>query len=119
KDGEPCWLYFDLEYSRILNMGNPLDEMSDLRRIRSFLRVLHYFAETFCGIEFSPHDVALLQSSSPEKFSYHVIIKNEHTLAKLKNDNVAKINSSLFPNNLMMGQFVCRFLEWINNPGPE
>ena len=69
-DGNPCWLYFDLEFNQTANPAvSPEDVMPH------FYRCLDaYFIKVF-GCPCAPAAVLELDSSSPEKFSKHVIVK--------------------------------------------
>ena len=88
QEGQPCWLYFDLEYSKIANPQLVADEV-----VWQFSRALM----DFCAKEGFHYDEActvVLDSSTEAKFSKHVIVK-----------------SLAFEDNIQAGGFVDMFVE--------
>jgi len=82
-ENRPCWLYFDLDFSKVANPQ--LDEVAVLEQFRTLLR-------NFCFDESIPFNESLaiyLDSSTDMKFSWHVIVK-----------------AFAFKNNAQAGQFV-------------
>ena len=89
QEGQPCWLYFDLEYSKIANPQLVADEV-----VWQFSRALM----DFCAKEGFQYDEActvVLDSSTEAKFSKHVIVK-----------------SLAFEDNIQAGGFVDMFVEY-------
>ena len=88
QEGQPCWLYFDLEFSKIVNPQ--LDAEQVLAQFRRGLK-------DFCakeGVQYDESRTVVLDSSTESKFSKHVIVK-----------------SLAFENNIQAGWFVHRFVE--------
>jgi len=69
-DERPCWLYFDLEFKRSLN---PESEPAVVAR--EFYAALDRFLESVLGCRHEPDSVVELDSTTPEKFSKHVLVK--------------------------------------------
>ncbi|KAL0548712.1 hypothetical protein IC582_013176 [Cucumis melo] len=70
QEGAPCHLYFDLEYSKRINMGKNGDEMVD-----SLISVVLQALNEKYSIQGSFDWVLELDSSNEEKFSRHLIIR--------------------------------------------
>lgn len=70
---QPCWLYFDLEYSR---SANP--DTCPATVIELFYAELSTFCKSFFGAPLDMGSVLELDSTTPEKFSKHVIAKRLH-----------------------------------------
>lgn len=100
-ENRPCWLYFDLEFATDVNPE--LDGSVAIEAFRTLLT--QFFSEKFSTIV-KPEDILELASSTPQKFSYHVIVKNDHDPQR---GNV----SMAFKNNAQVGLVVKQFLEWV------
>ena len=88
QEGQPCWLYFDLEFSKIVNPQLDADEV-----LVQFRRGL----KDFCakeGVQYDESLTVVLDSSTESKFSKHVIVK-----------------SLAFEDNIQAGGFVHTFVE--------
>lgn len=68
----PCWLYFDLEFSRVTNR-----DLDPERAMDAFRLVLAAWCADVLGA--SPANVVELDSSTPKKFSKHVFVKELST----------------------------------------
>nr|CCA21367.1 conserved hypothetical protein [Albugo laibachii Nc14] len=91
----PCRLYFDLEFSKILNHDVNGDRMT--QRLLSLLR-LYLYCEFFATVENT--DIIELDSSTDEKFSRHLVIRMPH--------------DQLFRSNLHVGYLVRHFVQRYN-----
>mmetsp|Transcript_34778 Transcript_34778/g.63306 ORF Transcript_34778/g.63306 Transcript_34778/m.63306 type:complete len:688 (-) Transcript_34778:14-2077(-) len=69
-DERPCWLYFDLEYSRCANPNLQPDDV-----IQAFCKLFSQFCLATFGSPLDMSSVYDLDSTSPEKFSKHVVAK--------------------------------------------
>eukprot|EP01031_Cornospumella_fuschlensis_P032068 gene32068-38780_t len=101
----PCRLYFDLEFSIPLNPG--IDGQTLMMQwIRLVLWKLYEYYDVCAGLE----HVAVLDSSSSEKFSKHLhfLLPSSLTHKEL-----------LFSNNLEVGQFVQRVIHDITTDRGE
>jgi len=88
-ENRPCWLYFDLDFSKVANPQ--LDKVAVLEQFRTLLR-------NFCFDKSMPFNESLaiyLDSSTDMKFSWHVIVK-----------------AFAFKNNAQAGQFVAKLLDY-------
>ena len=88
QEGQPCWLYFDLEFSKTVNPQLDADEV-----LVQFSRGL----KDFCakeGVQYDEARTVVLDSSTEAKFSKHVIVK-----------------SLAFEDNIQAGGFVNMFVE--------
>lgn len=95
---QPCWLYFDLEFQRAANPGAEPQEI-----IKAFYAELDAFCTEVLGAPLDMDSVVELDSTSPEKFSKHVIVKR-----LLKSEcNLA------FKSNLQAGRIVTEFVAYL------
>jgi len=69
-DGRPCWLYFDLEFSRVSNPNSDPEAVA-----REFYSALDRYFLQKLGSPHDPQSVVELDSTTPEKFSKHVLVK--------------------------------------------
>ena len=88
QEGQPCWLYFDMEFSKIVNPQLDADEV-----MGQFRRGLKGFCAKE-GVQYDDSRTVVLDSSTESKFSKHVIVK-----------------SLAFENNIRAGWFVHMFVE--------
>jgi len=75
REGHPCHLYFDIEFKKTLNPHADGDRMVDI-----FLKCLQGQLAQACGIDLQRSDVIELDSSTPDKFSRHLICHMRHTV---------------------------------------
>lgn len=68
---QPCWLYFDLEY--IVELNPHLDPAEAMA---AFWSTLAAFATDSLGMQVDSSSIFELESSTPEKFSMHVVVKS-------------------------------------------
>ncbi|SBS89918.1 conserved Plasmodium protein, unknown function [Plasmodium malariae] len=71
---ENRWLFFDIEYDMINNYE------SKNHILFIFLIELCLFVYTYFDIKICLNDILILESSSNEKISFHIIVKNIHIL---------------------------------------
>ena len=69
-DSRPCWLYFDLEYDRKVNLG-----LHPAKAMEAFRRVAASFCENILGADLDERSMLELDSTTDGKFSMHVVIK--------------------------------------------
>lgn len=84
-ENRPCRLYFDLEYFYCLNPSFDVKDFYD-----KFYEIVDFVLARCFGLKREDKTFVVLESSSDEKFSNHVIV---HT-------------NRLFPNNLEVGRVV-------------
>jgi len=102
-EGRPCWLYFDLEYSRGSNPGlEPEVAMS------AFRAVLADFCADAIGAPLDESSLIELDSSTPQKFSKHVLVKR---LRGAPGDPLGQ-KPLAFANNAQAGLFVSELLAY-------
>ena len=89
QEGHPCWLYFDLEFSKTANPQLDADEVA-----MQFSRALTDFCAKE-GVQYDECRTVVLDSSTEAKFSKHVIVK-----------------SLAFKDNIQAGGFVNMFVEY-------
>ncbi len=87
REGVPCKLYFDLEFPRATNPGRDGVAMTS-RLVHVVCRALH----TRYGLTCTRRDVLELDSSTPKKFSRHLIFQPR--------------GGAVFCNNIAAGHFV-------------
>ncbi|VVC44351.1 Hypothetical protein CINCED_3A021562 [Cinara cedri] len=83
-EGNPCKLYFDLEFNRKNNPDSDGNKM-----IETFVKTIIIFVKQKFDVVCNEEDVLDLDSSTAEKFSHHLIFQ-----------------SLVFSNNLQAGSFV-------------
>ena len=69
-ENRPCWLYFDLEFSL---ESNPLLKPKVV--MHAFRKTLETFCKDMLGMTLDTTKMLELESSTPKKFSRHVIVK--------------------------------------------
>ncbi|CAE7813304.1 primpol [Symbiodinium sp. CCMP2456] len=92
---QPCWLYFDLEFSRLTN-----PELQPNLAMTAFDETLSAFCQDVLGLAVDENSVIVLESSTPEKFSKHVVV---HRLLDKEKDTTVPL---AFANNAQAGLFV-------------
>ena len=92
---QPCWLYFDLEFSRLTN-----PELQPNLAMTAFDETLSAFCQDVLGLALDANSVIVLESSTPEKFSKHVVV---HRLLDKEKDTTVPL---AFANNAQAGLFV-------------
>jgi hypothetical protein len=97
----PCWLYFDLEYSRETN-----PKLDTIVAMAAFETVLADFCVQRLGLAVDSTSVLVLDSTSAEKFSKHVLVKR---LVGGERDN-GNTTSLAFANNAQAGLFVSQLV---------
>jgi len=111
-EGRPCWLYFDLEFSR---SANP--EMEPEAAAAAFRETLSAFCAEVLGAPLDMASVLELDSTTAEKFSRHVIVKrlqtSPHDVSGRDGDVAAGSPQNLaFGNNAQAGLVVEKLLEF-------
>jgi hypothetical protein len=93
----PCWLYFDLEYSIETN-----PELNPEVAMTAFQTVLQEYCLHRLGVAVDSCSILVLESSTPTKFSKHVLVKRltAEGSAERESRNLA------FGNNAQAGLFV-------------
>eukprot|EP00438_Fugacium_kawagutii_P013402 Skav216508 [mRNA] locus=scaffold1123:670197:673678:- [translate_table: standard] len=99
-ENKPCWLYFDLEFSRVEN-----PDLEPGAVASAFLELLNEFCDVNFGHVIDPAALYDLDSTNAEKFSKHIIVK------KLQSN--ASSCTLAFPNNAQAGYFVKLFMDWV------
>mmetsp|Transcript_18461 Transcript_18461/g.39485 ORF Transcript_18461/g.39485 Transcript_18461/m.39485 type:complete len:517 (-) Transcript_18461:1403-2953(-) len=69
-ENQPCWWYFDLEYSAETNEGLPAAAVAD-----AFKSVLRAFCQEVLSAELDEESVIEMESSTESKFSMHILVK--------------------------------------------
>eukprot|EP00927_Polykrikos_kofoidii_P070609 TRINITY_DN67023_c0_g1_i1.p1 TRINITY_DN67023_c0_g1~~TRINITY_DN67023_c0_g1_i1.p1 ORF type:complete len:684 (-),score=121.82 TRINITY_DN67023_c0_g1_i1:143-2194(-) len=70
-EDRPCWLYFDLEYHKTWN-----PDLNEEGALEAFRSVLASFCDDVLGAPLDKSSMIELESSSPEKFSMHVLVRS-------------------------------------------
>ncbi|CAJ1448320.1 unnamed protein product, partial [Effrenium voratum] len=94
---KPCWLYFDLEYSRTEN-----PQLEPNRVAGAFYELLGRFCENSLGQRLDHSAVYDLDSTNADKFSKHVVLKR-----------LEKGETLAFQNNAQAGFFIRRFMDFV------
>lgn len=100
-ENKPCWLYFDLEFSRVEN-----PDLDPQAVASAFLELLNQFCDIKFGHAIDPATFYDLDSTNTEKFSKHIIIKRLQSYG-------SACNTLAFPNNAQAGYFVKLFMDWV------
>ena len=100
-ENKPCWLYFDLEFSRVEN-----PDLDPQAVASAFLKLLNQFCDLNFGHAIDPATFYDLDSTNAEKFSKHIIIKRLQSYS-------SACNTLAFPNNAQAGYFVKLFMDWV------
>ena len=103
REDRPCWLYFDLEYAVHCNRMLKSDSL-----MRTFYELLNSFCQTTFAANVDPNDVWELDSTTSTKFSRHIIMKS----MKSTQQSQAAPRPLAFRNNLQVGTFVKKFLQY-------
>ena len=98
---QPCWLYFDLEFSRLTN-----PELQPELAMTAFDETLSSFCEDVLGLALDAKSIIILESSTPEKFSKHVVV---HRLLDKEKDTMVPL---AFANNAQAGLFVNELMNY-------
>jgi hypothetical protein len=93
----PCWLYFDLEYSRETN-----PELHPTVALAAFETTLMAFCTMKLHTPVDSTSILILESSTSEKFSKHVLVKRFFTT----HTNNGEAVHQAFANNAEAGIFV-------------
>jgi hypothetical protein len=93
----PCWLYFDLEYSRETN-----PELHPNVAMAAFERTLMAFCAERLHTPVDATGILILESSTTDKFSKHVLVKRFFSTHTDENKAVHQA----FANNAQAGMFV-------------
>jgi len=107
-EDRPCWLYFDLEYSRGTNPGMEPKDVAE-----AFYQTLDaFFLEVF-GVAADPRAIYDLDSSTPEKFSKHVVVKLlQHAVGTAPRGELQTPSTLAFSNNAKAGLLVRRLVDF-------
>ena len=100
-ENKPCWLYFDLEFSRVEN-----PDLDPQAVASAFLELLNKFCDMKFGHAIDPATFYDLDSTNAEKFSKHIIIKRLQSYG-------SACNTLAFPSNAQAGYFVKLFMDWV------
>lgn len=101
-ENKPCWLYFDLEFSRVEN-----PDLEPAVVVAAFISLLNQFCEHLFGHEIDKTSLYDLDSTNAEKFSKHIIIK------KLRDSSTSIGGTLAFQNNAQAGYFVKQFMQFV------
>lgn len=110
-EGCPCWQYFDLEYAR---EPNPTMEPADVAT--AFRETLDAFCLDALGLRLDPNSIFVLDSTTPAKFSKHVIVKGLRPPARDGDDEYGMgddVQPFAWRNNAQAGVFVSKLVEYI------
>mmetsp|Transcript_124785 Transcript_124785/g.216406 ORF Transcript_124785/g.216406 Transcript_124785/m.216406 type:complete len:577 (+) Transcript_124785:88-1818(+) len=106
----PCWLYFDLEYSRV---SNP-DLIPDVA-FSAFRETLVMFAAEALDIDLDARCLIELDSSTPTKFSKHVLVQRSSIPSSAPHPaGTRPTRIFAFANNAQAGLLVNEFLAYAN-----
>ena len=98
-EDRPCWLYFDLEFSKVTNPS-----VDAAAVMEAFRHCFCAFCREILGAECDESELVQLESSTPMKFSRHVIVK------KLVGDCRSHL---LFENNAQAGIVAREFVSYL------
>ena len=107
-ESEPCWLYFDLEYSKALYPHVDPEVV-----IHSFMVLLGLFCLESFQIALDLESILLLDSSTDAKFSKHVVVKFLSIQNTLCSQKACHHQGLAFRSNAHVGAFVAQFLDFI------
>lgn len=100
-ENKPCWLYFDLEFSRVENPNHEPHVVAE-----AFVELLNQFCDLRFGQLIDRSTFYDLDSTNSEKFSKHIIVK------KLISKFASSTNLA-FHSNAQAGCFVKLFMEFV------
>eukprot|EP00928_Gymnodinium_smaydae_P027843 TRINITY_DN213_c0_g1_i1.p1 TRINITY_DN213_c0_g1~~TRINITY_DN213_c0_g1_i1.p1 ORF type:complete len:770 (+),score=118.16 TRINITY_DN213_c0_g1_i1:41-2311(+) len=112
-EGRPCWLYFDLEFSRGANPDIAPDEI-----MCAFYDTLSAFFVDMFGAPLDMTSVYELDSSTQDKFSKHVIVKRLQSQDGLSTNGAGEQDTCCvlaFESNEQVGFVVGRFIEFASS----
>jgi len=98
-ESRPCWLYFDLEFSRKTN-----PELQPKVAMDAFRQVMVSFCRDKLDVVIDPAAWIELESSTKEKFSFHVVVKQIQ--------RQGSIQPFAFANNAQAGLLVRELLSY-------
>ena len=104
-ENKPCWLYFDLEFSRVENPDLEPEAVAS-----AFVELLNQFCDINFGHAIDSATLYDLDSTNAEKFSKHIVIKR---LRVPSSSSGSSCTSLAFPNNAQAGSFVKLFMDWV------
>jgi hypothetical protein len=100
-----CNLYVDVEWTKKGGLNAWIDGESVMQTLVQ--RLLRFFSTVFDGVQCSPEQVLHLDSSTPEKFSRHLIFNA--TCSAQQDDDLPL--RALFADNIHAGAFMADFVE--------
>lgn len=105
-ENRPCWLYFDLEFSL---ESNP--KLKAKVVMHAFRKTLEAFCQNVLGMKLDTTKMLELESSTPKKFSRHVIVK---ALGEYPNgpDGDGVQRALAFANNAQTGLLVNHLVKY-------
>lgn len=104
----PCWLYFDLEFSRETN-----PKLKPNLVMHAFRTTLEAFCQQVLGMSVDPKNTLELESSTETKFSRHVIVKALR--APTEGDEPDKTRALAFANNAQTGLLVNHLVKYADS----
>ena len=107
-ENSPCWLHFDLEFSREANPN--IDACAAMAAFRLALRM--FTVENF-AVQPEFTSALELESTSSQKFSRHVIVKGWRPVSNMEGKRGGPPRWIAFPNNSQAGAFVARFMQYL------
>ena len=99
-EDRPCWLYFDLEYSKETN-----PELEPGVAMAAFEETLAAFCQDVLGLALDSSSLLVLESSTPQKFSKHVLAH------RLLDKDGSKVPLA-FANNAQAGLLVGELMDY-------
>lgn len=100
-ESQPCWWYFDVEYSRKTNPDLDPDAAA-----AAFRQTLSGFCRDRLGAELDESSMLEMISSTPDKFSMHAVIKSLRRLGTQQEQPLA------FANNAQAGLLVRELMSY-------
>ncbi len=101
--GRPCHLYVDVEWTRKCGVNSWID---DDRVMRSLVeRLCKFMSTVFAGVYCNPEHILHLESSTPDKFSRHLILN-----AMCASENGDSSLRVMFADNVHAGAFISDFV---------
>jgi hypothetical protein len=102
-EGRACKLYLDVEWTRKGGINDWIDDASVMRTLVQ--RLCKFMSNVFFGVHCFPECILHLDSSTPDKFSRHLIL-NPTSEA----DDAQPRMNVLFANNVHAGAFMSDFV---------
>eukprot|EP00927_Polykrikos_kofoidii_P061207 TRINITY_DN56073_c0_g1_i1.p1 TRINITY_DN56073_c0_g1~~TRINITY_DN56073_c0_g1_i1.p1 ORF type:complete len:857 (+),score=139.13 TRINITY_DN56073_c0_g1_i1:85-2655(+) len=113
-DGRPCWLYFDIEFSRIANPGADVGAVTE-----AFRSTLSSFCVERLGAPLDASSLVEMDSTTAEKYSRHVVAKRLQLRvgcdAGSMTGNHSRPRQLAFKNNMQAGWLVGLFVDFARN----